>query len=66
MFLKKLWKRLHCEHEFKTKTNLYGDAIDTFGTGKKVIRSIKTCTKCGKIIYSEFLDPNCKAVNNID
>lgn len=56
--------RLLCDHDFKTKTNLYGDAIDRFSS-KTIVRSIQVCSKCGKIKYNEYLDPNCDEINNI-
>lgn len=62
---KKLWKRLSCVHEFKTKTNLYGDMIYRFSNRKMLVRSIQVCIKCGKIKYSGSLDPNCNCANDI-
>lgn len=56
----KFFKRLFCKHEYKTLTNLYGDAINTFHGA----RSIKECIHCGKWKYSG-LDPDCKKVNEI-
>lgn len=61
----KFFKRLHCQHEFETITNLAGDAINIFSRGKKVIRSIQTCTKCGKVKLNGSLDPKCDKVNDI-
>ena len=54
----KIFKRLFCKHEFKTITNLYGDAINRFNA-----RSIAQCIHCGKAVFSGRLDPNCKKVN---
>lgn len=65
MFIKKLWKKLWCNHEFKTKTNLYGDMINRFSNHKMTVRSIQVCTKCGKIKYNDHLDPNCDCANDI-
>lgn len=59
----KLIKRLTCDHEYETITNLYGDAINAFSSGKKVIRSIQECSYCGKLRGSEYLDYNCKVTN---
>jgi len=52
------FKRLFCKHEFKTVTNISGDAIQHFGGA----RSISKCFKCGKIKYSG-LDNKCKEIN---
>lgn len=52
-------KRLFCKHEFKTLTNLYGDAINLFNGN----RSIKQCVYCGKIKFDGRIDPNCKRIN---
>lgn len=58
-------KQLFCKnHNYKTITNFYGDAIlDASCCSKKIIRSLQYCTKCGKLRKSEYLDKNCKVVN---
>lgn len=56
-------KRLLCRHEHKTcVTNFYGDMINRISL-RKVYRSAWRCEDCGKIIYSEKLEPSCKVVN---
>lgn len=55
--------RLTCHHEYETVTNLYGDMINTFSSGKKVIRSIRVCKHCGKWSGSEYIDYNSKVSN---
>lgn len=59
----KFLKRIKCQHEYETITNLCGDAINWFSSGKKVMRSIKECRFCGKRIGSEYLDLDCKTTN---
>lgn len=63
--LKSRIKQLFCKnHNYKTITNFYGDAIlDASCYSKKIIRSLQYCTKCGKLRKSEYLDKNCKVVN---
>lgn len=57
-------KQLFCRHkELHCLTNIYGDYINIISTRSKIYRSIRQCTKCGKIIYSEKLDKTCKIVN---
>lgn len=56
-------KSLFCKpHSYKTITNFYGDMINAM-SGKKTIRSLQRCTKCGKFRPSEFLDEKCKIIN---
>lgn len=57
--LVKIFKRLFCNHEFKTITNLYGDAVNLFNGA----RSIRKCIHCGKTVFSGFLDFDCDKVN---
>jgi len=59
-----LFKRLFCKHEnIECLTNFHGDCINIVSTSKKIYRSAWRCKGCGKIIYSEYLDNNCKTVN---
>lgn len=59
-----LLKQLFCKHNYsKCLTNFHGDYIDVVSTLKRINRSAWKCSKCGKIGYSEYLDPNCKVVN---
>lgn len=54
-----------CEHNWKTVSNYYGDYIDVISLSMKhIYRSKQMCTKCHKIRYSTFLDPNCKIIND--
>lgn len=57
--MKNLVKKIFCKHEYKTTTNLYGDAINYFNGA----RSLKKCINCGKIIKGNF-DNNCREINN--
>ena len=59
-----VFKRLFCKHQNKTcLTNFHGDVIHWVSYGNKIIRSAWTCKDCGKIIYSEYLEPSCNVIN---
>lgn len=61
--MKDIIKRIFCNHEeTKTITNFYGDYIDVISRSK-IYRSERQCKKCGKRLYSEYLDKNCKIAN---
>lgn len=54
-------KKLKCKHIYiETISNLYGDAINRFNA-----RRISKCRNCGKLIYLDYIDPNCNKVNFI-
>lgn len=56
----RIFKKLFCKHEYKTITNLYGDAANIYNS-----RSVQQCTKCGKRVYCSLIDPECQVVNGI-
>lgn len=57
---KLIYRRITCKHKIKiTLTNLHGDAINQFN-GK---RAVTQCVSCGKIIFTDALDPNCDTIN---
>lgn len=53
-----------CKHEFVSVSNFYGDYINYVSTGFPVYRSRQKCIHCGKERLSEYLDENCKVVND--
>ena len=57
-------KRLRCNHEFVTTSNFYGDYINYISSGFPIYRSRQKCIKCGKERLSEYLDENCKVIND--
>ena len=64
MGIKILFKRLTCNHQNKEcLTNFGGDMINIVSTYKKIYRSAWECHECGKIIYSEKLEPTCNVTN---
>lgn len=58
-------KQLFCKnHNYKTITNFYGDAIIDMSRGRReTVRSLMCCTKCGKLKRSPYLDDKCKIIN---
>ena len=50
-FIKNLFKKHKCEHDFKFVHNIYGDAINYCGG----YRSLWKCSKCGKVEYRKYL-----------
>ena len=64
MKMLKILKRFKCNHEFVTVSNFYGDYIDHISSGFPIYRSRQKCTKCGKERLSEYLDKNCKVIND--
>lgn len=59
----KIIKRLRCKHtNQECMSNFYGDFINIISV-KKVYRSAWVCKDCGKVIYSEYLEPSCKITN---
>lgn len=48
--LKKLFKRLFCEHRFEHVRNIYGDEINRVSL-RHVYRSVWQCSRCGKVQY---------------
>ena len=57
-------KRLKCNHEFITVSNFYGDYINYISSGFPIYRSRQKCIKYGKERLSEYLDKNCKVIND--
>ena len=64
MKMLKILKRMKCDHEFATVSNFYGDYINYISSGFPIYRSRQKCTKCGKERLSEYLDKNCKIIND--
>lgn len=58
-------KQLFCRHKkTKTITNFYGDMIiHQSRDEKEIIRSLRICKKCHKLIKSNEIDDECKVVN---
>lgn len=58
-------KRFKCKHLNKEcLSNFYGDFINVISTNpKKIYRSAWVCKDCGKVIYSEYLEPSCTITN---
>ena len=50
-------------HEYETITNLHGDYINFYSDSKKIVKSVRKCKHCGKILFSEYLDKDCSLVN---
>ena len=60
-----MFKKLRCKHDFETISNFYGDYINYISTNpKKIYRSRLRCKECGKLKLSEYLDGNCKVIND--
>jgi reverse gyrase len=64
MNILKIFKKFKCYHEFITVSNFYGDYINYISSGFPVYRSRQRCIKCGKQRLSEYLDENCKTIND--
>ena len=58
-------KSFKCNHEFVTTSNFYGDYIDHISSGFPIYRSRQKCIYCGKERLSEYLDKNCKVINDV-
>ena len=59
MGVKILFQRLRCKH----LNNFGGDMINVVSNHRHIYRSAWECENCGKIIYSEKLEPTCKITN---
>lgn len=55
----KFFRQLRCNHQYKTITNIGGDAIYLFGGA----RSFRSCKLCGKHTFRFGLDGGCHKVN---
>ena len=64
MKILKILERFKYNHEFITTSNFYGDYIDYVSSGLPVYRSRQKCVKCGLERLSEYLDENCKVIND--
>ena len=64
MGVKILFQRLRCKHlNKKCLTNFGGDMINVVINHRHIYCSAWECENCGKIIYSEKLEPTCKITN---
>lgn len=58
--MKKFFKRLICKHKNqRTITNIGGDMINMLDA-----RSVRVCRDCKKLIFSPYLDKECRRVND--
>lgn len=64
-----MFEKLKCSHENNRNiTNIHGDCINMFSPtfNNKIYRSQKECLDCGAVYFSEYLDKECKRVNQIN